>query len=133
MILGEAMADAGGAKSHGPTRQTKPILAVFGLKMRVAWKTKPIGAAGGRDWGLRIADWGFANAGHGASGAQCAKQSQFASLGYIGAAGGRDWGLRIRRRQMRDTRYASRDTRGGVSAAPNKANFRVFELKMEVP
>jgi hypothetical protein len=27
--------------------------------MRVAEKTKPILAAGGRDWGLEIADWGF--------------------------------------------------------------------------
>jgi hypothetical protein len=28
-------------------------------RMSAPRKTKPIGAAGGRDWGLRIANWGF--------------------------------------------------------------------------
>jgi hypothetical protein len=30
--------------------------------MRVGEKTKPIGAAHGRDWGLGMADWGFEDA-----------------------------------------------------------------------
>jgi hypothetical protein len=61
MIWGKAM--AGGGQSRGAMRQTNPICGVFGLKMRVAKKTKPISAAGGRDWGLGIADWGFEAAG----------------------------------------------------------------------
>jgi hypothetical protein len=31
--------------------------------MAAGKRTKPIGAAGGRDWGLPIADWGFEDAG----------------------------------------------------------------------
>jgi hypothetical protein len=33
--------------------------AFLARKRGCRWKTKPIGAAGGRDWRLEIADWGF--------------------------------------------------------------------------
>jgi hypothetical protein len=42
MILSKAMAVAGGGRSLPQVRQTNPIYRVFGLKMRVGEKTKPI-------------------------------------------------------------------------------------------
>jgi hypothetical protein len=58
----------------------------------------PASGRDGRDWGLEIADWEFACGADGKCG-QNAKQTQFASFGYIevGAA----------RYEIRDTRYAS--------------------------
>jgi hypothetical protein len=78
-------------------RQTKPIFCVFGLKMRAGEKTKPIGAARGRDWGLGIADWGFAGDARGASVDKKANKANLpllaTSRAVFGGAGRRDWGF----------------------------------------
>jgi hypothetical protein len=56
---------AGERKQSQLARAKRPRLGIGDLRRKATrnlsapCKTKPIGAAGGRDWGLRIGDWGF--------------------------------------------------------------------------
>jgi hypothetical protein len=81
--------------------------------MRVSEKTKPIQAARGRDWGLRIGDSRIGKPvplpGH------RAKQTQSATFGYI--LGSFDWAQGI---EIRETRSEIRADR--VDRMPNKPN-----------
>jgi len=62
-----------GIRGSGSTGcQTNPISYVFGLKTRVAVKTKPIFGHEACHWGFWIGDWGFLGAG-----AWRVKRSQF--------------------------------------------------------
>jgi hypothetical protein len=108
--------------------QTKPIRCVFELIMEVVLKTKPIGAAGTaaiEDWRLGIGDslgWPKWPCGRNA------KQTQFATFGYIAGGIGRadGWRFGIRGWQMRDTRYEIRDTRRPCGQNVKQSQFPAF-------
>jgi hypothetical protein len=103
-------------------------------------QTNPIWAAGGRDWGLEIADWGFEDARYASSvwtprqtnpicrvfGPKTQVGEKTNPIGAAQAAAIGGWA-----HEIRDTIHEIRVH--GVDAAPNKPNFAALELEMEVP